>query len=97
MNPKFKLVTAERFETQAVKLPEAVLKQLDSKLKFLENNPRHPSLQTHAVKYAFGDFGGPIFEAYINDKYRITWEYGPEKNEITLRNVDNHDDCLKHP
>lgn len=97
MTPKFTLVTTERFEAQAARLPAAIVKQLAAKLEFLESNPRHPSLQTHAIKHAMGDFGGPIFEAYLNDKYRLTWEYGPQKNEITLRNVDNHDDCLKRP
>ncbi|MBI3296572.1 MAG: hypothetical protein HYZ75_00295 [Elusimicrobia bacterium] len=60
-------------------------------------NPRHPSLRTHPVEGAVGDFGTKVFEAYVSEKYRLTWEYGPKKGDITLRNVDNHDDCLASP
>ena len=60
-------------------------------------DPRYPALGTHQVEGAKGDLGGRIFEAYISRKYRMTWEYGPGKAEITLRNVDNHDECLKKP
>ncbi len=68
-----------------------------TRLEFLEENPRHPSLQTHQIKNAVGDFGGKVFEAYVNEKYRLSWEYGASRGEVVLRNVDNHDDCLKHP
>jgi hypothetical protein len=65
MTPPFKLVTTERFEAQAGRLPNAVFEQLEIRLSFLEANPRHPSLKTHEVKGAIGDFGGKIFEAYL--------------------------------
>lgn len=94
---RFKLVTTERFEAQATRLPGGIYGQLKLRLRFLESNPRHPSLQTHEIQNAVGDFGGKIFEAYVSDKYRMTWEYGPSRGEIVLRNVDNHDDCLKSP
>ncbi len=97
MKPSFVLVTTERFEEQVVRLPEAVYNQLKTRLAFLEADPRHRSLNAHEVKGAFGDFGGKIFEAYVTDKYRMTWEYGPSKGAITLRNVDNHDECLRNP
>ena len=97
MKPSFTLAATERFKEQAARLPEAVFKQLRIRASFLESNPRHPSLKTHEVKGALGELGGKIFEAYVTDKYRMTWEYGPSKGEIILRNVDNHDDCLKNP
>lgn len=97
MTARFRLVTTGRFESQASLLPDSIYRQLAEKLRFLEGNPRHPSLRTHEVKHATGDFGGKIFEAYVSEKYRMTWEYGPSKGEITLRNVDNHDDCLRQP
>jgi hypothetical protein len=93
----FVLVASERFEEQAVRLPEAVYKQLRTRLSFLASDPRHPSFKTHEVTGAIGDHGGKVFEAYVSDKYRMTWEYGPSKGEITLRNVDNHDECLNSP
>lgn len=97
MKPAFRLVTTEHFEAQAARLPEAVFRQLATRLAFLESNPRNPALRTHEVKNAGGDYGGKIFEAYVTDKYRMTWEYGPSKGEIVLRNIDNHDDFLKSP
>lgn len=90
----FRLVTTEHFESRARWLPDPVYRQLAEELRLLQANPRHPSLRTHEVKYASGNFGGKIFEAYVSEKYRMTWEYGPSKGEITLRNADNHDDCL---
>ena len=97
MTPRFTLITTEHFETQAEKLPENVYKQLKTKLAYLCANPRHPSLQTHEVKGVTGNYSGRIFEAYVNEKYRMTWEYGASRGEIVLRNVDNHDECLKSP
>ena len=97
MTPAFRLATTKRFEEQAVRLSPEVFAQLKTRLKFLESNPRHPSLKTHEIKNVVGDFGGKIFEAYVTAKYRMSWEYGPERGEIILRNIDNHDDCLKDP
>lgn len=97
MTPRFTLITTEHFEEQAEKLPETVYKQLKTKCAYLAENPRHPSLQTHEVKGTAGNYGGKIFEAYVSEKYRLTWEYGSARGEIVLRNVDNHDECLKNP
>lgn len=94
---KFRLTATEHFLNQASNLPIEVYKQLQKQLELLSNNPRHPSLQTHEIYNARGDYGEKIFEAYINNKYRFTWEYSLEKGEIILRNVDNHDDCLSSP
>lgn len=97
MSRLFGLVATRRFEEQAARLQDDAFAQLKVRLRFLETNPRHPSLKTHEVKNAVGDFGGKIFEAYVSEKYRMTWEYGPNRGEITLRNVDNHDQCLDRP
>ncbi len=97
MKTKFVLFTTKRFEIQAEKLPGEVKKQLAKRLEQLASNPRYPGLKTHEVEGAVGDLSDKVFEAYINKKYRMTWEYGPDKGEITLRNVDNHDECLNKP
>ncbi len=83
------------FLEQATKLPLPAYQTLQVKLHFLAENPRHPSLHTHEVKGAYGNFGGKVYEAYVTKKYRLTWEYGREDRTIILRNVDNHDECLK--
>ena len=82
------------FAKQMDKLSPVILKAAKKTLEFLSENPRHPSLKTHKVHNAVGDFGGDVFEAYVTMKYRITWEYGPVQGKITLRNIDNHDECL---
>jgi hypothetical protein len=93
----FKLRLTKRFTDQAAKLPDKVLDQLEKRLEQLQAEPKYPSLGTHPVEGAVGDFGDKVFELYVNMKYRATWEYGPKKGEITLRNIDNHNDCLKKP
>ena len=97
MKPSYKIVTTRRFQDQVLQLSKEVYQQLKLRVPLLETNPRHPSLRTHEVKHSTGDFGGKIFEAYVSKKYRMTWEYGPSRGEIILRNVDNHDECLNHP
>lgn len=93
----FVLRVTPHYERQAARLPPAVRKQLAARHTQLAAGPRQPSLRTHSVEGTVGDFGGKVFEAYVSEKVRLTWEYGPGKGEITLRNVDNHDDCLTEP
>jgi len=93
----FDLELAQRFIKQLQKLPPGIKKMAKKVIYLLAVNPRHPSLQCHKVSGTKGDYGGDVFEAYVTMKYRMTWEYGPRKNEITLRNIDNHDECLREP
>lgn len=91
----FSLVILSTFEQKLKALDAQTLKATKKTLKLLSENPRHPSLKTHKVEKVTGDFGGDVFEAYVTRKHRLTWEYGPDQGMITLRNIDNHDDCLK--
>lgn len=91
----FRLAIPRPFEERLVKLPAAVREAARKAFKLLAEDPRHPSLKTHKVHRAIGVFGGDVFEAYVTKKYRLTWEYGPDQGMISLRNIDNHDDCLK--
>ena len=63
-------------------------------LGYLENNPRHPGLNTHKYSALSGPNGEEIFEAYAENKtpaaYRIFWFYGPEKKEITIIAITPH-------
>jgi mRNA-degrading endonuclease RelE of RelBE toxin-antitoxin system len=93
----FTLVIPIPFETKLKKLPGDVLDAAKKTIRFLAENPKNPSLKTHKVQKAVGDFGGDIFEGYVTKKYRLTWEYGPDQGMIALRNIDNHDECLKKP
>ncbi|MBF0492269.1 MAG: hypothetical protein HQM15_05760 [Deltaproteobacteria bacterium] len=91
----YKLFISPLFEKKLKKLPKDILEATRKTTKLLSENPKHPSLKTHKVLRAVGNFGSDVFEAYVTMKYRLTWEYGPDQGMITLRNIDNHDECLK--
>ena len=80
----------ERFVTQYERLPENIQRKVDKALRLLDNNFRHPGLRSHPLEGS-----GDIFEAYVDVKYRLTFER--RGNIFIMRNVDNHDECLKNP
>ena len=63
-------------------------------LKYLTQNLRHPSLQTHIYHSLQGPSGEKIFEAYAEQNtsqaYRIFFYYGPHKGEITIFAIISH-------
>ena len=63
-------------------------------LGLLENNPRHPGLNTHKYDTLRGEKGEDVFEAYAENNtpgvYRIFWHYGPDKNVITILAITPH-------
>jgi len=73
-----------------VKRYKAVL----SALAKLQNNHRHPSLNTHLYESLQSLKGEKIFEAYAENKtpaaYRIFFHYGPGKNIITIYSIQPH-------
>ncbi len=80
----------ERFVKQYERLPRTIQRKVDKALRLLDADFRHPGLRSHPVE-GIGD----IFEAYVDAKYRMTFErYG---DVFVMRNVDNHDECLKNP
>lgn len=93
----FNLHVTNRFKRQFESLSPDIKKVAQKKIEFLSMNPRHPSLQVHKVEGTKGNNNGDVFETYITKKYRMTWEYGPSNQEITLRNIDNYDECLDNP
>ncbi len=70
------------------------LKAIRKALGHLENNPRHPSLNTHKYSSLHGPQGEEVFEAYAENKtpaaYRIFWYYGPKRNEIIILAITAH-------
>ena len=79
-----------RFDGKYEQLPEIVKRKVSKALDFLDADFRHPGLRSHPV------LGHPgIFEAYVDDKYRMTFER--RGDVFIMRNVDNHDECLKNP
>ena len=95
----FSLLFSEVAETQYRKLEATpalakCLKAVQKALAFLENNPRHPSLNTHKYSSLSGANGEEIFEAYAENHtpiaYRIFWHYGVGKNVITILAITPH-------
>ena len=70
------------------------LKAVRKALGLLEQNPRHPGLQTHEYRSVAGAQGEKVFEAYAENKtpaaYRIFWHYGPEPGDITIIAITPH-------
>ncbi len=95
----FSLVFSEVAEFQYRKLEESPasakrLKAVRKTLAFLEQNPKHPSLNTHKYSSLSGAGGEEIFEAYAENHtpkaYRIFWHYGVGKGIITIIAITPH-------
>jgi hypothetical protein len=80
----------ERFIRQYIKLPSVIQRKVDKALRLLDADFRHPGLRSHPLISTPG-----IFEAYVDRKYRMTFERHGEI--FIMRNVDNHDECLDNP
>ena len=65
-----------------------------SALTKLQNNPRHPSLNTHTYESLYGFRGEKLFEAYAENNtpaaYRIFFHYGPGRNIMTIYSIQPH-------
>ena len=79
-----------RFVRQYSRLPAPVQRKVDKALLLLDADFHHPGLRSHPIDSAPG-----IFEAYVDRKYRMTFER--RGDILIIRNVDNHDECLKNP
>ena len=81
---------------EAFRAPPAGIQQKMLKaLALFGQDQRHPSLE---VKKLQGRDG--VWEARVDQKYRFTVHYEKDAGGETicvLRNVNNHDECLKNP
>lgn len=85
-----KLKRTKRFTDAYCALPNEVQKKFNQKIKLFFENIQHPSLR---IKKMQGTKN--IWEGSIDRKYRFTFQI--IKDEYILRNIDNHDECLKNP
>lgn len=73
---------------------EKRFKAASKALKFLQENPRHPSLQTHEFSSFKGPRGEKVFEAYAEQDtpaaYRIFFYYGQHRGEIVVVAITPH-------
>jgi hypothetical protein len=69
-------------------------KAVKKTIRFLTENPRHNSLQTHEYLSLKGPNGEKVFEAYAEQKtpaaYRVFWYYGPSRGIITIFAITSH-------
>ncbi len=94
----FKLEFSPEAKEQLKKLEnpnhKIVLKAVRKTLAYLENNPRHKSLQTHEFTSYSKKYGKKIYEAYAQNNtpgaYRIFFYYGAGKNIITILTITPH-------
>jgi hypothetical protein len=73
---------------------EKRFKAVSKALKYLVEDPRHPSLQTHQYFSLFGPNKEKVFEAYAEQDtpaaYRIFFYYGHSRGEITVFAITSH-------
>jgi len=74
------------FEKKFKKLPPNVQKTAAKKILFFENNPHHPSLNTHKLK---GHLSG-FWSFYINNDFRVLFRF-LKNNEVIYYDIDTHD------
>ena len=87
-------VRSDRFKRAFQALPAEAQKKTVRALRLLAEDAFYPSL---VVKKVQGYAG--VWEARVDIKYRLTFQYEKQDGETIclLRNVDNHDACLKNP
>jgi mRNA interferase RelE/StbE len=86
-----KVKGSPRFKKAFKKLPSELQVKVIKALKLLEENPRHPSLQTKPVQGIRG-----IYEARVDQSYRLTYQRLPD-DILLIRVVGRHDETLKNP
>lgn len=73
---------------------EKRFKAVSKTLKYLAENPRHLSLQTHQYSSLSGPEGEKVFEAYAQQDtsaaYRIFFYYGKARGEIIVFAITPH-------
>ncbi len=86
-----KIKSSPRFVKAYVKLSAALREKVDKAILLLQENPRHPSLQTKPIQ----GFKG-VYEARVDINCRLTYERLPD-DLLLIRVVATHDDALKNP
>ena len=83
--------TTDRFEESFLRLPVEIRKKVIKALRFLAQDPRHPSLRSKPIQGAPG-----IYEARVDQHYRMTYER-LSGNVLRLRVVGRHDETFRNP
>ncbi len=83
-------VTTNRFDRQYSNKTPDEQDKVEETLDTLEQNSRYPGLHTHRIQGT-----KRIWECYIDDSMRITFEYG--RSYIILRNNCKHNITERSP
>jgi mRNA-degrading endonuclease YafQ of YafQ-DinJ toxin-antitoxin module len=83
-----KLVRTDPFKEYFNELSKAEQKQAAKALRFLAENPKHPSLEVHKMR------GTPYWEAYVNESIRIIYEHNGDT--FILHAIGHHDILRKY-
>jgi len=75
---------------------EGLFRQVRKTVRLLQDNPRHPGLQTHqyhSLPHPY-ETGGKVFAAYVQQNtpgaYRLFWCYGPQAGQISVITITPH-------
>lgn len=73
---------------------EAKLKKVRGTLGRIQQNPRHPGLNSHKYNSIEGLNGEEIWESYVENNtpsaWRVFWHYGPGAGVITIVTMGPH-------
>ena len=88
---------SEKFHNGSAKKNETKLyKQLGKAMALLQNDPRHPGLNSHEISSLTARYGMKVFESYLENNTpkagRIFWVYDPKKKDITIIGLEPHPD-----
>ena len=86
-----KIQRTERFKEAFKNLDLKIRKKFEKALSLFFINPYHPSLHTKKIHGREN-----IWEVRVDIHYRFTFNL-TDKGVYRLRNIDNHDECLKNP
>ena len=77
-----------RFIKRSGKKPKDLQLKMYKQIDILRDNPRYPSLR---IKKVQGTGSSEIWEASIDIKHRMTFEYTEDNTGILLRNCNGHE------
>lgn len=86
-----KIEMTETFKKLYSNLPSPIQTKVQKCLRFMAEDPRHPSLRSKPIQGAPG-----IYEARVDLQYRMTYERLPG-DILRLRVVGKHEDALRNP
>ena len=84
------LVLTDRFRRAYQRLPADIQRKVKKALRLLDEDVNYPGLHVHKIQGT-----DAIYEGRVDHKYRFSFSFSGD--DIVLRNVDNHDECLNSP